>query len=104
MTRFLVDFFGPIPDRLAIGVEDFGTSPSSNSLSAAMAWSMARFCASSLATMVVALVELDDSTHNACADRKRDALTRAAGYHTFRFASKQKPSVAEIAALFETMR
>ena len=34
------------------------------------------------------------------ADRRRDAITKAAGYQTFRFQSKQKPSEAEIAALF----
>jgi hypothetical protein len=49
---------------------------------------------------VVALVELDDSTHVASADRKRDALTKAAGYQTLRFQSRQKPTEAEIAALF----
>jgi hypothetical protein len=49
---------------------------------------------------IVALIELDDRTHSASADRKRDALTKAAGYQTLRFQSKQKPSEAEIAALF----
>jgi hypothetical protein len=49
---------------------------------------------------VVALVELDDSTHVASADRKRDALTKAVGYQTLRFQSRQKPTEAEIAALF----
>jgi hypothetical protein len=53
---------------------------------------------------IVALVELDDVTHSASADRKRDALTKAAGYQTLRFQSKQKPSEAEIAALFEHAR
>jgi Protein of unknown function (DUF2726) len=50
---------------------------------------------------VVALIELDDRTHSASADRKRDAITNAAGYRTIRFQSKQKPSEAEIAALFQ---
>jgi hypothetical protein len=50
---------------------------------------------------VVALVELDDSTHDADSDRRRDAITRAAGYRTFRFPSKAKPSEPDIAALFE---
>ena len=50
---------------------------------------------------VVAIIELDDRTHDADADRRRDALTKAAGYQTFRFQSKQKPSEAEIAALFQ---
>ena len=50
---------------------------------------------------VVALIELDDSTHDASADRQRDAITRAAGYRTFRFPSKAKPPESEIAALFQ---
>ena len=49
---------------------------------------------------VLAVVELDDRTHNASADRKRDALMRAAGYQTLRFQSKHKPTVAELAELF----
>jgi hypothetical protein len=50
---------------------------------------------------IVALIELDDATHTARADRVRDAMTKTAGYQTFRFHSKQKPSIAEIAALFQ---
>lgn len=50
---------------------------------------------------IVALVELDDATHIARADRDRDALTKTAGYQTLRFQSKQKPTIAEIAALFQ---
>jgi Protein of unknown function (DUF2726) len=53
---------------------------------------------------VVALVELDDRTHTARADRQRDAMTRAAGYQTLRFQSKQKPTEAEIAELFRYAR
>jgi very-short-patch-repair endonuclease len=49
---------------------------------------------------VVALIELDDRTHSAGANRKRDEMTQAAGYRTFRFPAKQKPTEAEIAALF----
>jgi very-short-patch-repair endonuclease len=49
---------------------------------------------------IVALVELDDRTHSAGANRKRDEMTQAAGYRTFRFSSKQKPTEAEIGALF----
>ena len=49
---------------------------------------------------IVALIELDDRTHSAGANRKRDEMTQAAGYRTFRFPSKQKPTEAEIAALF----
>ncbi|MGH9640794.1 MAG: DUF2726 domain-containing protein [Terriglobales bacterium] len=50
---------------------------------------------------IVALVELDDRTHSASADQKRDEITKAAGYQTIRFQSKQKPSEADIAALFD---
>jgi very-short-patch-repair endonuclease len=49
---------------------------------------------------IAALIELDDRTHVASADRQRDELTAAAGYKTIRFQSKQKPTEAEIAALF----
>ena len=50
---------------------------------------------------VVALIELDDRMHQAKADRQRDAITKAAGYQTFRYQSKQKPTDAEITALFQ---
>ncbi len=50
---------------------------------------------------VVAMVELDDRTHSAQADRQRDAITKVAGYQTIRYQSRQKPSQAEIAALFQ---
>jgi very-short-patch-repair endonuclease len=50
---------------------------------------------------VVAIVELDDRMHDAHADRQRDAITKAAGYQTIRFQSRQKPTEAKIAALFQ---
>ena len=50
---------------------------------------------------VVALIELDDRMHDSHADRQRDAITKAGGYQTFRFQSKQKPSEAELAGLFQ---
>ncbi len=50
---------------------------------------------------MLALVELDDRTHSAKGDRQRDALTKAAGYRTIRFQSRNKPTQAEIAALFQ---
>ena len=46
------------------------------------------------------IIELDDRTHDAGSDRQRDAITKAAGYQTLRFQSKNKPSVAELADLF----
>jgi hypothetical protein len=56
------------------------------------------------ALRVVALIELDDRMHTAQADRQRDALTNAAGYKTIRYKSKQEPTEAEIAALFQNAR
>ena len=50
---------------------------------------------------VVALIELDDRMHDSHVDRQRDAITKASGYHTFQFQSKQKPSEAELATLFQ---
>jgi len=50
---------------------------------------------------VIALIELDDRTHTAHADRQRDAITGAAGYRTIRFQSKNKPTETEIARLFQ---
>lgn len=47
---------------------------------------------------VLALVELDDRTHDTKkeADAQRDALTGCAGYTTLRWDSRKKPSVEEI--------
>ena len=53
---------------------------------------------------IVAVIELDDRMHDAKADRQRDAITKAAGYQTIRYQSRQKPSEAEIAALFHHAR
>lgn len=45
---------------------------------------------------VMALVELDDSTHDAVKDAERDRITEMAGYLTIRYDSRQKPSPDEI--------
>ncbi len=50
---------------------------------------------------VAAIIELDDITHSAQADRDRDATLFAAGYRIIRFQSKHKPTEAEIAGLFQ---
>jgi hypothetical protein len=47
---------------------------------------------------VVCLVELDDRTHDADRDAKRDAITKAAGYATLRFRSRSKPDVTALRA------
>jgi very-short-patch-repair endonuclease len=41
---------------------------------------------------VLALVELDDRTHRAARDAKRDAMTASAGYSTIRILSRPRPS------------
>lgn len=45
---------------------------------------------------IVAIVELDDKTHSAEKDQRRDALTQEAGYRTIRWDSRKKPSTEEI--------
>ena len=47
---------------------------------------------------VFALVELDDRTHDAAKDRRRDALTLAAGYRTFRLSPGRKIEVQALRA------
>lgn len=49
---------------------------------------------------IVAIVELDDRTHQKERDASRDRMTAAAGYRTLRFESKNKPSVAELRRIF----
>lgn len=45
---------------------------------------------------IVAVIELDDSTHSHAKDRQRDARLAQAGIRTIRFQSRRKPSPAEI--------
>jgi len=45
---------------------------------------------------VIAIVELDDKTHDANKDRMRDEMTRQAHYKTIRWESKNKPSIVDI--------
>lgn len=45
---------------------------------------------------VVAIIELDDRTHDSERDAARDKITSAAGYRTVRFHSRRKPDVSEI--------
>ena len=60
---------------------------------------IADFLICDAALNILAIIELDDRTHEAAADRQRDAITAAAGYRTLRFQARNKPSVAELAAL-----
>lgn len=45
---------------------------------------------------VVALIEVDDHTHDSARDRARDAMTSRAGYRTIRIPGRTKPTLAEV--------
>ena len=45
---------------------------------------------------VIALIELDDRTHDSATDAQRDAITQSAGYKVIRWNSKAKPVAAAI--------
>ena len=45
---------------------------------------------------IVAIIELDDRTHNGAKDAKRDAMLISAGYRTIRWNSKSKPDAAAV--------
>lgn len=45
---------------------------------------------------IVALIEVDDHTHNPARDRARDAMTARAGYRTIRIPGKAKPTLPEV--------
>jgi len=49
---------------------------------------------------VLAVIELDDRTHNAEKDRARDAMMAKAGFRTIRWDSRSKPDVATIEKTF----
>ena len=51
---------------------------------------------------VVALVELDDRTHDSDKDARRDALTRAAGYQTIRIPAKTPLTQPSIDAILQS--
>lgn len=45
---------------------------------------------------VVALIEVDDGSHNAARDRIRDAMTGGAGYRTFRIPASARPTIPAV--------
>ncbi len=47
---------------------------------------------------VVAIIELDDRTHDSAKDARRDAMLASAGYRIIRWTSKAKPDAAAIRA------
>lgn len=48
---------------------------------------------------VVAIIELDDRTHDKEKDYKRDLMLREAGYKILRFESKKKPRVDQLSKI-----
>jgi very-short-patch-repair endonuclease len=48
--------------------------------------------------VVVAIIELDDRTHNSSNDSKRDSMLASAGFRVVRWHSKAKPDIAAIRA------
>jgi hypothetical protein len=53
---------------------------------------------------IVAIIELDDKTHDSDKDAKRDTMTGQAGYRTIRWHSKKKPELAEIRSALITTK
>lgn len=51
----------------------------------------------------IAIVELDDRTHNIERDQKRDAMLLSAGYRVIRWDSRKKPSEDEIRERIQQM-
>jgi hypothetical protein len=45
---------------------------------------------------IIAIIELDDRSHDPDKDARRDAMTAAAGYPTLRYESRRRPSPQEI--------
>jgi len=52
---------------------------------------------------IVGLIEIDDPTHRADRDRKRDAMTTLAGYRTFRIPGRVTPAIGEVRPILETL-
>lgn len=50
---------------------------------------------------IVAVIELDDKTHDKDKDDKRDAMLSQAKYNLYRFDSRKKPTVKELKNLIK---
>lgn len=53
---------------------------------------------------VVALIEVDDGSHNAARDRIRDAMTDGAGYRTFRIPASARPTISAVLRIVGPLR
>ncbi|MDE8650614.1 DUF2726 domain-containing protein [Novosphingobium sp. H3SJ31-1] len=53
---------------------------------------------------VVALIEIDDGSHSAARDRIRDAMTRGAGYRTFRIPAAARPTIPAVLRIVGPLR
>ena len=53
---------------------------------------------------VVALIEVDDRSHNAVTDRIRDTMMAAAGYRTLRIPASARPTVPALLAIVGGLR
>lgn len=50
---------------------------------------------------ILALIEVDDSSHDAERDRQRDAMTAGAGYRTIRIPASARPTLAAVGRAIE---
>jgi very-short-patch-repair endonuclease len=72
-----------------------------NATRATFSQKIADFVVCDAAMQVIAIVELDDRTHNAEKDARRDAMLEDAGYSVVRFPSRHKPDSMKIRQVFQ---
>ena len=53
---------------------------------------------------ILAVIELDDKTHNKEKDKIRDEMMAQAGFKTIRWESKAKPSIKQITEVFSSLK
>lgn len=53
--------------------------------------------------LIIALIEVDDRTHNAARDRSRDAMTAGAGYRTLRIPARAKQEIDVVRPIVESI-
>lgn len=50
---------------------------------------------------IIALIELDDRSHNVAKDKERDLMTKAGGYLTIRLPAGRRPTLASVRQLLD---